>query len=111
MTEEQEAGWQELSGDEILGRLHSRTSGLSRAEAEERLRTHGPNTLTEEGKATRFEIFLRQFKSVLIFILLIASVISLAVGEYLDFFAILVILIFNASGLSRSGRPNGPSTP
>jgi len=96
VTEGREVGWQELSGDEALGRLHSRTSGLTGEEAEERLRTHGPNTITEEGKATRLEIFLRQFKSVLIFILLIASAISFAVGEYIDFLAILVILIFNA---------------
>ncbi|MCG7854751.1 MAG: HAD-IC family P-type ATPase, partial [Methanoregulaceae archaeon] len=96
MTEGREQGWQELSGDTILERLHSRTSGLTGEEAEERLRTHGPNTITEEGKATRFEIFLRQFRSVLIFILFIASVISFAVGEYLDFLAILVILVFNA---------------
>ncbi len=96
MTDGREAGWQELSGDGALERLHSRTSGLTVKEAEERLRTHGPNTITEEGKATRIEIFLRQFRSVLIFILLIASVISFAVGEYIDFLAILVILIFNA---------------
>jgi len=96
LTEGREAGWQELSGDEALERLHSRTSGLTGKEAEERLRTHGPNTITEEGKATKLEIFARQFRSVLIFILLIASVISFAVGEYIDFLAILVILIFNA---------------
>jgi Ca2+-transporting ATPase len=96
VTEGREAGWQELSGDEALERLDSRTSGLTVKEAGERFRTHGPNTITEEGKATRIEIFLRQFKSVLIFILLIASVISFAVGEYIDFLAILIILIFNA---------------
>ncbi|NYT07818.1 MAG: cation-transporting P-type ATPase [Methanomicrobiales archaeon] len=96
MSGEQEAAWQGLSGDEVLERLHSSRSGLTSDEAERRLGIYGPNTLTEEEKASRLRIFLRQFRSVLIFILLVASAISLAVGEYIDFLAILVILIFNA---------------
>ncbi len=96
MSDDREAGWQELSGEKALERLASRPTGLTGEEAEERLRISGPNTITEEEKASRLRIFLRQFRSVLIVILLIASVISLAVGEYIDFLAILVILIFNA---------------
>jgi Ca2+-transporting ATPase len=88
--------WQELSPQKVLEQLDSRPSGLTAAEAQQRLERYGRNEITEEGKVTKWEIFLRQFRSVLIFILLIAAVLSILVGEYLDFLAILLILIFNA---------------
>jgi Ca2+-transporting ATPase len=82
--------------DEVLERLASGLAGLSKEEAERRLEYYGKNELVKVGKATRTEIFLRQFKSVLISILLVAALLSLLVGEYLDFIAILLILLSNA---------------
>jgi Ca2+-transporting ATPase len=88
--------WQGLTPEEVLERLDSRPSGLREKEAKNRLTQYGRNEITEERKITKWEIFLRQFKSVLIFILLVAALLSLVVGEYLDFLAILMILLFNA---------------
>ena len=92
----EEGNLQAFTPEQVLERLGSGRSGLSEEEAGRRLERYGRNELAEEGRATRFEIFLRQFKSVLIFILIIAALLSLLVGEYLDFVAILLILLFNA---------------
>jgi Ca2+-transporting ATPase len=94
--ETQEKTWQVLSPEEVLERLDSQPTGLQEAEAAKRLEQYGRNELREEGRATRLEIFVRQFKSVLIFILIFAAFLSLLVQEYLDFLAILLILFFNA---------------
>jgi ATPase, P-type (transporting), HAD superfamily, subfamily IC len=85
-----------MTAGEVMQRLDSRPEGLTEEEAEKRLERYGRNELREEGKVTRLEIFVRQFKSVLIFILLIAAILSFLVQEYLDFLAILLILFLNA---------------
>lgn len=77
------------------------TKGLTREEAGKRLEKHGPNQLKAKGKKGFFRMFLSQFKSFMIIILLIAAVISGIVGYLegegmLDTFVILGILIVNA---------------
>jgi Ca2+-transporting ATPase len=88
--------WREDTPEEVLQRLDSGPGGLDEGEAQKRLQEYGKNELKEEGRVTRLEIFIRQFKSVLIFILLFAAILSFLVQEYFDFLAILIILLFNA---------------
>ncbi|PKL62864.1 MAG: ATPase P, partial [Methanomicrobiales archaeon HGW-Methanomicrobiales-2] len=54
------------------------------------------NVLREEARETRLQVFLRQFKSVLIVILIVAAGVSFFVGAYLDAVAILIIVVLNA---------------
>ncbi|MEM0231186.1 MAG: calcium-translocating P-type ATPase, SERCA-type [Candidatus Woesearchaeota archaeon] len=82
--------------EEVLSQLNTRTSGLSIAEAKERLKS-GRNVLEEEKRRSRLSIFLEQFKDVIIIILVIAVVISFLLGEYVDAAAILIILLLNAT--------------
>src|SRR5262245_1778179 len=73
-----------------------RAAGLSSKEAQRRLLEFGPNEIRRE-KATSPVILLgRQFASAVIWLLLAASVVSLALGEFLDAIAIDVIVIINA---------------
>jgi len=77
------------------------SEGLSSEEAKKRLEEHGPNQLTSKKKKTFLQMFISQFKSFMIFILLIAAVISGVVGMMngeglLDTYVILGILILNA---------------
>ncbi|MDD1720679.1 MAG: HAD-IC family P-type ATPase, partial [Euryarchaeota archaeon] len=88
--------WQETSVDEALTLLQSDSGGLATSEAERRLRFVGPNSLPEEPRPSRLLVFLRQFNSPLIYILLIASVISFAVASVIDAAIILIIVIANA---------------
>lgn len=70
--------------------------GLSTLEARERLRTYGPNVLVSARRIRPLEIFLSQFKSALVLILIAAAAISFFVSEPLDAVVILAIVFLNA---------------
>jgi len=88
--------WWSLTSEEVLQELRARPAGLTAKEAEERLERYGENVLREEARETRLQVFLRQFKSILIAILAIAAVVSFLVGEPQDAAAILIIVVLNA---------------
>jgi Ca2+-transporting ATPase len=88
--------WWSLTPEEVLQELRARPAGLTAKEAEERLERYGENVLREEARETRLQVFLRQFKSILIAILAIAAVVSFLVGEPQDAAAILIIVVLNA---------------
>ena len=88
--------WHTKEVTEILDAFQSREHGLTKEEAAERLKEHGFNKLPE-GKVDGFPIiFLRQFQSPLIYILLAASMVVFAMGETIDGSIILAVLFFNA---------------
>jgi P-type Ca2+ transporter type 2C len=70
--------------------------GLSNAEAEKRLAISGANMLPVEKPDSYALIFFRQFRSPLIYILLVASVIVYFLDEHIDAALILIVLLFNA---------------
>ncbi|MCJ7449172.1 MAG: calcium-translocating P-type ATPase, PMCA-type [Bacteroidales bacterium] len=88
--------------NEILYRVKTtETTGLSTGEAHQRLEKYGYNQLSSKRKKSFFQMFIAQFKSFMIIILLIAAAISGVVGVMegeglLDTFVILGILILNA---------------
>src|SRR3989338_2517610 len=71
-------------------------NGLTLAEASRRLAAEGPNALKGEKPVTFWAVFGRQFASFLIAILLVASVISFALGEVADAVLIFAIVGLNA---------------
>jgi Ca2+-transporting ATPase len=96
-----EKEWASVPPEEALRLLGTNIDGLSEEEAERRLKEHGPNRLTEKPSKSPLTLFLEQFKSILVVILLIAAAVSayLAIleGEPLtDTYVILTILILNA---------------
>jgi len=72
-------------------------AGLSEDEAARRLVRHGPNALPEGKQRGPLRIFLSQFSDVMILVLLAAAAISMALGEFEDALAILVIVTLNAA--------------
>ncbi|MBR9692160.1 calcium-translocating P-type ATPase, SERCA-type [Candidatus Woesearchaeota archaeon] len=76
--------------------MHSSEKGLSQEEANLRLSKYGPNEIKEEKKHSPIKIFLSQFKSFIVGVLIIAVVISLVIDEYLNAIVIGAILILNA---------------
>lgn len=85
--------------------LHTEAGGLSAGEAARRLREDGPNVLPEVQPDGYALIFLRQFRSPLIYILLAASGIVFLMGEVIDGSIILAVLLFNATvGTVQEGR-------
>ncbi|MFW6103290.1 MAG: cation-translocating P-type ATPase, partial [Chloroflexota bacterium] len=84
------------AADDVLSLLHSRRSGLTAEEAAQRLEKHGLNKLEAQKKPSPILLFLRQFLSPLIYVLLVAAVLSLFLSEYLDFAVIMGVLLLNA---------------
>jgi Mg2+-importing ATPase len=82
--------------DSLLTALRSTTGGLSMAEAEQRLGEFGPNALEAREKATALGLFLNQFKSPIILILLFATGVSAVTKEWVDALIILVIVLGSA---------------
>lgn len=85
-----------LPAKQVLAQLESSPLGLDESEAQARLDTFGPNQLPETVSPSIAEIFIRQFKSPLIYVLLLAGVVSLAIEAYSDAAFILVVLLINA---------------
>ncbi len=85
-----------LTADEVLAHLDTSRSGLSEAEAAERLRRFGPNRLPEAAAKTLIGVFLSQFRSPFIYLLLAAAAVSLAIGHVRDAVFILAALLLNS---------------
>lgn len=85
-----------LSISETMGILETSPSGISAKEASTRLSVDGPNELQEGKKRTVLEMFLEQFKNLMVIILIAAAVISGALGEIADTIIILIVVILNA---------------
>ena len=82
--------------DETLLALESHTSGLTSEEVEKRQKLYGPNVLPSKPDKTLLAHFLEQFKSPIIYILLLATFMALIIKEYTDAGFILLVLILNA---------------
>ena len=91
-----EQKWCERSIGQTLQILRTERSGLSEVAAKERLLQYGPNVLKPKKKASPVVLFLRQFLSPLIYVLLAAAIISALVEHYLDATVIAGILLLNA---------------
>lgn len=80
--------------DLLLKNLQSSTNGLSETEITSRRATQGLNKLSVH-TAEPLSIFLSQFKSSFVYLLIIASIISFALGENIDAFIILSFITLN----------------
>jgi Ca2+-transporting ATPase len=88
--------WYNQSPEEVLQRLDSRHAGLAAEEAAARLLRYGPNQLKGRKRTPPVLVFLGQFLSPLIYVLLVAVAISFAVGHFMDAWVILGVLVLNA---------------
>lgn len=80
----------------IFDRFNTGKDGLTVEEVAKRLVTFGQNRLPEEKIAPVWKIFLLQFASPLIYVLIFAAAVSFSVNERTDFYFILWVLMFNA---------------
>ncbi len=88
--------WHTKTIPEILDVLRSREHGLTTEEAAKRLQEYGLNKLPERKVDGLPIIFFRQFQSPLIYILLAAAAVVLAMGEIVDASVIMAVVVFNA---------------
>lgn len=96
--------WHTMDREQVLSELKTDAkAGLPAEQAGARLAEYGENKLAEKKKETNLQRFLRQFKDVMIIILLIAAAISFIValsgheeGEFLEPIVIIGIVVMNA---------------
>lgn len=89
--------WHGLSVDEILETIRSRKEGLAQEEAERRLAEYGPNSLRAHRGTSVWRILLRQFKSVVIIVLVLAGLVAVAVQEWPESIAIAAVIAINVA--------------
>lgn len=89
--------WHTLAGDVLAQTLNSDLeNGLTSREADNRLETIGPNVLPEVPPPTLLSIFVRQFSSLLVWVLIGAALVSGFLQEWMDAAAIVAIVFLNA---------------
>ncbi len=93
-NEEAATIWHTLPVDAVFARLDSTPHGLTGAEAVRRLAEYGPNELRAAHRVSPWTILLEQVKNVLIVILLVATGLSIFLGEGVEAIAIAVIVLF-----------------
>jgi len=71
--------------------------GLNAREVRRRLRVYGPNRLQEVRKKSTWRIFINQLKSLIIFVLAVATIVSFVFGEWVEGTAIVIVIVINTS--------------
>ena len=88
--------WHTLSPQEVLEHLRVRDNGLTSAQAAERLAQYGPNQLTESPRPGFLAMLWDQFNNFIVMLLIVASIVSALLGEWIDASAIMAIVLLNA---------------
>lgn len=89
--------WWVQSEKEVCHNLNTDSNlGISNNEAQKRLLEFGPNQLLEQQKVSILHLLLGQFSSFIIWVLIGAAIIAGSIGEWIDVFAIIAIVILNA---------------
>ncbi|MDR7571157.1 MAG: cation-transporting P-type ATPase, partial [Armatimonadota bacterium] len=92
-----EPRWHSLPLEEVIRQLGTDPhTGISDREAEERLRKWGPNALPQPTARGPLGIFLEQFRSALVLVLLIAVALSAVLGDLPEAAAVAAVLVLNA---------------
>ena len=88
--------WHSLSDADVLARTLSSMQGLTSAEASARIGQYGPNLLPTKPPPGIVIIFAHQFLSPLIYILIAAGLVSMAIGEWTDAGFIFAVILLNS---------------
>lgn len=84
------------SPEEVLKNIRSSGKGLNEAEVQKRFGKYGKNVLRKYKTKSRLMLFLGQFNSLLVWILILAAIVSLVIGHFIDAVIIGVIIVLNA---------------
>ena len=84
------------SVEDTLQDLDCTVRGLTTDEVKNRIKHYGKNSIPEAKKHSPLSIFIEQFKSPIIYVLLIAAIVSFAIKEFVDAGFILAVLFINA---------------
>ena len=88
--------WHALKTEEVLHNLAVQAKGLTTEEANRRLEQYGPNQLQEAPRPTFLQMLWEQLNNFVVILLIVASVISALLGDYVEAAAIMAIVVLNA---------------
>jgi magnesium-transporting ATPase (P-type) len=105
VAKSESTSWHAKDVELVLQELNVDADGLSDKEAQRRIEEYGPNRLPEAEKESAWMRLLRQFHDVLIYILIIAAVVTAFLGEWIDTGVILAVVVINAAiGYVQEGK-------
>ena len=90
------ADWFEQPEAEVLAGLDSGRQGIDSGQAEQRLKEYGENVLEEAGRLQWWQVFLAQFKDLLVIILIGAAAVSMLTGDPESAMVIFAVMLLNA---------------
>ncbi len=97
--------WHALDAERAMAELGARPDGLATAEAEARLRRHGPNRLPAPPRRTVLARLFGQIHNLLIYVLLASALVAALLGHAVDAAVILAVVVVNAAiGFVQEGR-------
>ncbi len=90
------AAWHALPAEEVLERLEAGKEGLTSQEAEKRLSEYGQNQLQEAPGPSFWQMLWAQLNNFVVIMLIVASIVSAVLGDYVEAAAIMAIVVLNA---------------
>ncbi len=104
-SEPAEKTWRALDANATLRHLATSPEGLTTSEARQRLVRYGPNQLAEAPPPSFWVKLWEQFNNFVVWLLIVAAVVSAALGDWVEAAAIMAIVILNAAlGLVQESR-------
>lgn len=88
--------WHALEAIQVLQHLEVHEEGLTSEEATRRLAQYGPNQLREAPRASFLQMLWEQLNNFVVILLIVASIISALLGDYVEAAAIMAIVVLNA---------------
>jgi P-type Ca2+ transporter type 2C len=96
-TDDLRVTWHAMTTDQVLANLGTpQQAGLSEDAAAERLETYGRNELTEKPRPTFLQLVINQLNNFVVILLIVASLISAVLGDWVEAGAIMLIVVLNA---------------
>ncbi len=88
--------WHTFQLEDVLIKLEAPSQGLSSEEVALRLTRYGPNELKEKPRPTFLQLVLVQLNNFIVILLIVASVISAVLGDWIEAAVIMLIVVLNA---------------
>ena len=94
--EQHEHEWHTLNPEQVLKHFEVQDNGLTTEQAKKRLAHYGPNQLDEAPRPSFLQMLWEQLNNFVVILLIVASVISALLGDYVEAAAIMAIVVLNA---------------
>ncbi|HEY5729869.1 MAG TPA: HAD-IC family P-type ATPase, partial [Anaerolineales bacterium] len=96
INKDHEHDWHTLKTEQVLKHFEVQDNGLTTEDAKKRLKHYGPNQLKESPRPSFLQMLWEQLNNFVVILLIVASVISALLGDFVEAAAIMAIVVLNA---------------